>query len=64
MMLLDKEEHKVDNMLRHPADSLQWWKINRMFLEFVEGAKNVRFVLSINGMDLLVSRAAVITIDL
>jgi hypothetical protein len=45
-----KEDHKVDNMLRHPADGFQWRAIDREFLEFVDDARNLRFALSTDGI--------------
>ena len=39
-----KEDRKVDNMLRHPADGSQWRAIDREFPEFAKDAKlKVRF---------------------
>ena len=46
-----KEDRKVDNMLRHPADGSQWRAIDREFPEFVDGARNLRFALSTNGFN-------------
>jgi len=46
-----KEDSKVDNMLRHPADGSQWRAIDREFLEFAKDARNLRFALSTNGMN-------------
>jgi len=37
-----KEDRKVDNMLRHPADGSQWRAINREFPEFANDARNFR----------------------
>ncbi|WVZ89641.1 hypothetical protein U9M48_036020 [Paspalum notatum var. saurae] len=47
-----KEECKQDDMLRHPADGSQWRKIERTYLEFTEDARNIRFGLSMDGMNL------------
>ena len=41
-----KEDRKVDNMLRHPADGSQWRAIDREFPEFANEARNLRFALS------------------
>jgi hypothetical protein len=49
MLRWHKEERKVDAMLRHLADGLQWCKVDRTFLEFIEDARNVRFGLSTDG---------------
>jgi len=46
-----KEDHKMDNMLRHPADGSQWRAIDREFLEFAHDARNLRFTLSMDGMN-------------
>jgi hypothetical protein len=46
-----KEDHKSDEMLRHPADGLQWRKIDREFPEFTDDARNLRFGLSTDGMN-------------
>jgi len=35
-----KEDRKVDNMLRHPADGSQWRAIDTEFLEFAKDARN------------------------
>jgi len=47
-----KEDHKVDNMLRHPADGSQWRAIDREFPEFAKDTRNLRFALSMDGMNL------------
>jgi len=46
-----KEDRKVDNMFRHPADGSQWRPIDREFLEFAKDARNLRFALSTDGMN-------------
>jgi hypothetical protein len=46
-----KEDHKVDDMLRHPADGSQWRAIDREFLEFADNARNLKFALSTDGMN-------------
>jgi hypothetical protein len=46
-----KEDRKVDNMLRHPADGSEWRAIDREFLEFANKARNLRFALSTDGMN-------------
>jgi hypothetical protein len=47
-----KEDHKVDNMLRHPADGSQWREIDREFPYFTDDARNIRFALSTDGFNL------------
>jgi len=46
-----KEDHKIDNMLRHPADGSQWRAIDNEFLDFADDARNLRFALSTDGMN-------------
>ena len=46
-----KEERKQDGMLRHPADGSQWRNIDRTYPEFANDPRNVRFRLSIDGMN-------------
>jgi hypothetical protein len=46
-----KEDHKVDDMLRHPADGSQWRAIDREFPKFVDDTRNLRFALSTDGMN-------------
>ena len=46
-----KEDRKVDNMLRHPADGSQWRAIDREFPEFANDARNLRFALSTDGIN-------------
>ena len=46
-----KEDHKVDDMLRHPADGSQWRAIDREFLKFADDVRNLRFALSTDGMN-------------
>ena len=36
LMRWHKEEHKQDNMLRHPADGSQWRKVDRTFPTFAK----------------------------
>ena len=54
-----KEDRKVDNMLRHPADGSQWRAIDREFLEFANEARNLRFALSTDGMNLEVNLGSI-----
>jgi hypothetical protein len=46
-----KEERKQDAMLRHLADGSQWRKIDRTCKDFALDARNIRFALSIDGMN-------------
>ena len=38
-------------MLRHPADSLQWKKIDRLYPDFGKEARNLRLGLATDGMN-------------
>ena len=51
LMRWHKEEHKQDNILRHPADGSQWRKVDRIFPTFANDARNIRFGLSTDGMN-------------
>ncbi|WVZ58755.1 hypothetical protein U9M48_008988 [Paspalum notatum var. saurae] len=42
---------KEDDMLRHPSDGSQWGKVDRMYPQFAEDARNIRFGLSTDGMN-------------
>ena len=42
---------KSDGLLRHAADSLQWKKIDYLFLEFGIDPRNLRLGLATNGMN-------------
>jgi hypothetical protein len=46
-----ERECKVDAMLKHPSDGLQWRKVDNTFPEFAKDARNVRFGLSIDGVN-------------
>jgi hypothetical protein len=46
-----KEDRKIDNMLRHPADGSQWRAIDREFKDFADDARNLRFAISTDGMN-------------
>ena len=52
LMRWHKEERKKDSMLRHPADGSQWRKIDKTYPEFDLDARNIRFGLSTDGMNL------------
>jgi hypothetical protein len=45
-----KEDRKVDNMSRHPADGSQWRTIDKEFPKFVDDVRNLRFALSMDDM--------------
>ena len=51
LMRWHKEERKHDNMLRHPADGSQWRKVDRTFPTFANDVRNIRFGLSMDGMN-------------
>jgi hypothetical protein len=51
LMRCHMEDHKKDEILRHPADGSQWRKIEREFQDFVGDARNLWFGLSIDGMN-------------
>ena len=51
LMRWHKEEHKLDNILRHPTDGSQWRKVDRTFPTFANNARNIRFGLSTDGMN-------------
>lgn len=46
-----KEGRKNDGLLRHPADGAQWRNIDSKYDWFAEDARNLRFVLSTDGMN-------------
>jgi len=45
------KDRKDDGKLRHPADSLQWKKVNSMFPNFGDEPRNLRLGLSTDGMN-------------
>ncbi|KAK7279834.1 hypothetical protein RJT34_24892 [Clitoria ternatea] len=45
------EERKLDGKLRHPADSLQWKKIDQLFPTFGKEPRNLRLGLATDGMN-------------
>ncbi|WVZ91559.1 hypothetical protein U9M48_037711 [Paspalum notatum var. saurae] len=51
MVRWHKEDRKEDDMLRHPADGSQWRKVDRMYSQFAEDARNIWFGLSTDGMN-------------
>ena len=51
LMRWHKEDRKVDEMLRHPADGAQWRSIDRAFPDFESEARNIRFGLSTDGFN-------------
>jgi hypothetical protein len=52
-----KEDRKKDGMLKYPVDGSQWRKIDRELPDFAGDARNLRFGLSTNGMNPLLSMA-------
>ena len=44
-------EHKKDAMLHHPVDGIQWRKFDRKHKDFATEVRNIRFGLSIDGMN-------------
>ena len=46
------ERIKDDGKLRHPSDGKKWKHFNAKFQKFGDEARNVRFTLSIDGMNL------------
>src|SRR5207237_7607759 len=47
----EQTRNKNDEKLRHPADASQWRKIDIMYPDFGREPRNVRFALSIDGMN-------------
>ena len=45
------DERVSDGKLRHPADSLQWKKIDELFPEFGNEPRNLRLGLATDGMN-------------
>ncbi|XP_073226306.1 uncharacterized protein [Cicer arietinum] len=45
------DERKCDGQLRHPADSLQWKKIDDLYPEFGSEPRNLRLGLATDGMN-------------
>ena len=45
------ERTKDDGKLRHPSDGKYWKRFNAKFLVFGDEVRNVRFALSIDGMN-------------
>jgi hypothetical protein len=44
-------ERKKDAMLHHPADGIQWRNFDRKHKDFAVEVRNIRFGLSIDGMN-------------
>lgn len=42
---------KEDNYIRHPADGIQWWDINSAWPNFAVEPRNLKFALSIDGLN-------------
>ena len=45
------DNRKCDGLLCHPADSLQWKKIDKEFPEFGKESRNLRLGLASDGMN-------------
>ena len=46
-----EDKRKKDRMLRHPADAMQWRKIDTIYPTFGGDPRNLRFGLSTDGMN-------------
>jgi hypothetical protein len=47
-----KGKHKQDTeMIRHPADVIEWWNIDSQNPEFAIDLRNIRIAMSIDGMN-------------
>jgi hypothetical protein len=46
-----KEKHKVDGLIRHPADATQWRNIDLRYPKFAEDPRNIRIAMSTDGMN-------------
>ena len=51
LMRWHEDERVKDGQLRHPADGLQWKKINDMFPNFSSDPRNIRFGLASDGIN-------------
>ena len=51
LMRWHKEERKQDQQMRHPADGSQWRNVDRQFPDFDRDPRNIKFGLSIDGMN-------------
>ncbi|XP_027364391.1 uncharacterized protein LOC113871494 [Abrus precatorius] len=51
LMRWHEDERKCDGQLRHPADCLQWKKIDSMFPHFSKEPRNFRLGLATDGMN-------------
>nr|ABA97946.2 transposon protein, putative, CACTA, En/Spm sub-class [Oryza sativa Japonica Group] len=45
------DERKVDSMLRHPADSVQWRTIDRIYQEFSNDPRNMCFAMCMDSIN-------------
>jgi hypothetical protein len=45
-------------MLRHPADGSQWRAIDKEYSNFADDARNLRFALSIDGMNPFIEQSS------
>ena len=44
-------DRKSDGMLRHPADSPQWKRIDHLYPDFGDEPRNLRLALALDGMN-------------
>nr|AAM08850.1 Putative tnp2 transposase [Oryza sativa Japonica Group] len=51
LMCWHEEGHKKDGMIRHPADARQWINFDAQYREFAKDPRNIRFALSIDGVN-------------
>lgn len=45
------DERKCDGQIRHPADSLQWKKVDNLYPNFAAESRNLRLALASDGMN-------------
>jgi hypothetical protein len=56
IVAMHKEKHKQDaGMIRHPGDATQWQNIDSRNLKFVKDLRNIRIVMSTDGMNPLMN---------
>jgi len=51
------DERKHDGKLRHPFDAKQWQNFNDTYKDFADEPRNIRFALSIDGMNPFAERS-------
>jgi len=52
------DERKHDGKLRHPFDAKQWQNFNDTYKDFADEPRNIRFALSIDGMNPFAERSS------